>query len=95
MSLEFSNDVFAQKFLDLCQDVAQIKTSQDDTRARLFGEGGQPGAIHYLKTEIDTTNAVVAKHTKALNFYRGMGAVLAFLWSAAVAFGAVILGKHH
>lgn len=95
MSLQFNDDLLAQKFLELCQDVQHIKTSQEDTRIRLFGGDGQTGAIHYLKSEIDATNAVVARHSRNFNVYRGAIAVLTFLWSAAVAFGAIVLGKHH
>jgi hypothetical protein len=87
MTLQFSDDVMATKFLELCQDVAHIKQSQEDTRTRLFGGDGAVGAIPYLHTE-------VSKHGRQLTFWRGAVAVLTFMWSAAIAWGSVILSRH-
>ena len=94
MSLQFSDDIVAQKFLALCEDVSEIKKDQFDTRERLFGSTNQPGAIHFLKTEIDKTNVTVEEHARKFQWVRGAVAVLAFLWTAAgIAFG--ILFKRH
>lgn len=75
------------------ETLARIDQSQQDTRERLFGANGQPGALHFLQNEIAETNAVVAKHGKQLQFWRGAIAVVGIIWTALVAMAAVII-KH-
>ena len=74
--------------------LASIAQSQNDTRERLFGANGQPGAIHYLNTEIGKTNLMVAKHTDQIAFWRGALAIVSFLLTTALAWGGIVLGKH-
>jgi len=74
--------------------LAAIAQSQEDTHERLFGGNGQPGALHYLATEINDTKATVATHTRQLNFWKGGIAVLGFLWSAAIATAAIVFKRH-
>ena len=75
--------------------LAAIEQSQCDTHERLFGANGQPGAIQYLKSEIDLTNVAVARHASQITFWRGGLAVLGILWAATVAFASVVIGRHH
>lgn len=85
------------RFFDLLQEqgrvmsrqgeaLATIAQDQRDTRARLFGENGQPGVIKYLHEQ-------VSQHSKQISVWRGALGVLAVLWTAAVAFAAAVL-KH-
>jgi len=76
------------------ETLATIAQSQVDTKERLFGANGQPGALHFLQTEISETQKIVSDHTSKFTFYRGAVAVLTFLWSAGVALAAVVLNRH-
>jgi len=76
------------------ETLSAIAQSQNDTRERLFGGNGQPGALHYLNDEIGKTNAVVAKHSSQIIFWRGALAVMSFLLTTAVAWAGIVLGKH-
>jgi hypothetical protein len=69
------------------ETLARIQQSQEDTRERLFGSAGAPGAIPHLQQ-------MVARHETRINFWRGAIAILSVLWTAAMAYGAVVLGKH-
>lgn len=69
------------------ETLARISQSQEDTRERLFGGAGQPGAIPYLHAE-------VSKHSKQLTFYRGVLAAVSFLLTTAVAWAGVVISKH-
>jgi hypothetical protein len=69
------------------ETLATIRQSQEDTREQLFGAAGRPGAIPHLQQ-------VVAQHESRINFWRGAIAILSFMWTAAMAYGAVVLGKH-
>lgn len=64
--------------------LARISESQENTRA----------ALHFFQAEIDKTNAVVAKHTDQISFWRGSLAIISILFTAALAWGGVVLGKH-
>ena len=75
------------------ETLARIDQSQQDTRERLFGGNGQPGAIHFLQTEIVATNDTVARHGKQIQFWKGAVAVLTLFWTAAVAVAAAVI-KH-
>ena len=72
---------------DQGQLLATIKQDQVDTRARLFGENGQPGAIQYLHTQ-------VSQHSKQISIWRGALGVLAVMWAAAVTVAAAMLKSH-
>lgn len=85
------------RFFDLMQEqgrvlshqgelLATIQQDQKDTRARLFGENGQPGVIQYLHGE-------VKQHGRQIATWRGALGILAVMWTAAVAFAAAML-KH-
>lgn len=87
MSLRFSDDAVAAKFLEMCEDVSHIKSSQEDTRKRLFGGDGEIGAIPYLHAE-------VKKHTSQITFWKGGLAVMSFLWAAAIAWGSAVISRH-
>jgi hypothetical protein len=87
------------RFFDLLQEqsrtlthqgelLARIEQDQKDTRGRLFGENGQPGAIKYLHDQ-------VSKHGSQIAVWRGAIGVLALLWTAATAFAVTLLNKHH
>lgn len=67
--------------------LARIDQSQDDMKDRLFGTDG-------LKNQLDKTTTLVFEHEKKLSFWRGGFAVMAFLWSAGVAYAGVILHRH-
>jgi len=89
-SLDRVNDALVEQGRQL----AVISQGQNDTRERLFGANGQPGALHFMQGEIAETNKVVAKHTGQLTFYRGAIAVLVFVWSAAVGIAVAIINHH-
>src|ERR1700693_682581 len=72
----------------------RITQSQSDQHERLFGSNGQPGAIQFIHNEVTEMDTVVATHTRQISFWRGGIAVLAFLWTAAVAVGSVVVAKH-
>ncbi len=73
--------------------LARIDQSQQDTRERLFGTNGQPGALQFLQNEISATNTVVERHGKTIAYWKGALALLAVLWTGAIAVGAAVL-KH-
>lgn len=87
------------------ETLARIDERQQNTSERLFGANGQPGALHFLQTEIGSvkstfekdlgeTNAVVAIHGSQINFWRGALAVITVLFTAMAAWAGVIIGKH-
>jgi hypothetical protein len=67
--------------------LATIAQDQKDTRARLFGESGQPGAIQYLHTQVSAQG-------KQITFWKGALAVMAFVWTAAVAVAVAVVKGH-
>jgi hypothetical protein len=76
------------------ETLARIDQSQQDTRERLFGANGQPGALHFLQTEISGTNEIVAKHGKQIQFWRGAMSIISLILTTALAWGGIVLGKH-
>lgn len=74
--------------------LASISRGQEDTRERLFGANGQPGALYFLSQEIGKTNVVVGKHTDQISFWRGALAIVTVLLTTAMAWAGVVLGKH-
>lgn len=67
--------------------LAAISQSMTDTRERLFGANGLPGAL----TKLETT---VVRHTDQISFWRGSIAVIAFVLTTALAWAGVIIGRH-
>lgn len=83
------------------ETLATIVQSQQDTKERLFGANGQPGALLFLQNEItktngvvSTTNDLVAKHTDQISFWRGAIAAIAMLFTSAAAWAGIVLSRH-
>ncbi len=64
--------------------LARVEVIQSGIRDILHGVNSQPGLI-----------GAVARHSQQLNIYRGVGALLAFLWSGLVAVFAATIKAHH
>ena len=82
------------------ETLARIDQSQQDTRERLFGAAGQPGALHFLqneiaetKADIGKTNLAVDKHAKQIAFWRGALVIVGVIWTTLVAVGAALLQR--
>ena len=64
--------------------LARVEVIQSGIRDILHGVNSQPGLI-----------GAVARHSQQLNIYRGVGALLALLWSGLVAVFAATIKAHH
>jgi len=67
--------------------LARIDESQKNTHNRLFGGNGETGVIPHLYVQVN-------RHESQITFWRGALAVLSVLWTAALAWGGVIVSKH-
>ena len=63
--------------------LARVEVVQSGIRDILHGVNSQPGLI-----------GVVARHSQQLNIYRGVGALLAFLWTSAAAWMGFVVKRH-
>jgi len=70
------------------ETLSAIAQSQSDSRERLSL------ALGYFKDELSKTNLVVERHTNQITFWRGALAVIGVLWTAALAWGGVVISKH-
>lgn len=68
--------------------LAKIEQGQDDLKARLFGESGNPGIIQIFGTELKD-------HGRMLGYAKGAAAILTLLWSGAIAIIAALLKNSH
>ena len=66
-----------------------------DSRERLFGANGQPGAIKFMQNEIEENREILDKHSKQISMWRGGLAVMGVVWTTALAYGGVIIGRRH
>lgn len=76
------------------ETLARIDENLKNTNGRMFGENGQPGALHFLQMEIEKTNVTVEKHGRQINFWRGALSIISILFTTALAWGGIALGKH-
>jgi hypothetical protein len=75
--------------------LGKIEQYQEDTKSRLFGGDGQLGAIPFLQGEIKEAQTVLSDHTSKFTFYRGVAAVVTFMWTAGVSVALALIGHHH
>jgi hypothetical protein len=74
--------------------MATVVQLQLDQKERLFGANGQPGIIKFLQDEIAENKETLETHTKQITLWRGGLAVMGVVWTTALAYGGVIIGRH-
>ena len=90
-SLERANATLAKQG----ETLATISQAQCDMKERLFGGGGQLGSVPFLHGEIKEVQTVLADHTSKFTFYRGVAAVVTFMWTAGAGVVLALIGHHH
>lgn len=73
------------------ETLARIDQSQADTKERLFGSNGQPGAIQFLHGEIGKTNEAVGKQGRQIQFWRGALSVITFVFTGLLSWVGIVI----
>lgn len=76
------------------ETLARIDERQQNTNERLFGSNGQPGALHFLQTEIASAKSTIETHGAQISFWRGALAVITVIFTSALTWAGVVIGKH-